>query len=257
MWIYEPSRTETAVTPVPSSEHADIPAESPMDAIEERQLPMPSPEIEPPQPAKQPTTVPHRTVRKCPATRDCVLLAAAFLLGSLAAGVLQAVCDARQTEVLGYYLDAWRALFAAKSLQNMVQLFCTEYLTLGIVVSLFLVLGFSALGPLLIFGCTMLYGLGSGLLLVQLSNAGGWRSVLSVLFWTGIPAALAGGCLCLFGASALQVSGRIRAYSFRGHSAGQASPGIQALLGQYLLTMVLLLPLCGAAAGLSCLGSRF
>ena len=33
-------------------------------------------------------------------------------------------------------------------------------------------------------------------------------------------------------------------------------PGVQALLGQYLLTMVVLLPLCGAAAGLSYLGSR-
>ena len=38
------------------------------------------------------------------ATRDCWLLAAAFLLGSSAAGVLQAVCDARQAELLRYYL---------------------------------------------------------------------------------------------------------------------------------------------------------
>lgn len=60
----------------------------------------------------------------------------------------------------------------------------------------------------------------------------------------------------LFGACALQVSSRIHAYSFRKHSGGQARPGVQALLGQYLLTMVVLLPLCGAAAGLSYLGSR-
>ena len=60
----------------------------------------------------------------------------------------------------------------------------------------------------------------------------------------------------LFGACALQVSSRIHAYSFRKHPGGQARPGVQALLGQYLLTMVVLLPLCGAAAGLSYLGSR-
>lgn len=60
----------------------------------------------------------------------------------------------------------------------------------------------------------------------------------------------------LFGACALQVSSRIHAYSFRRHPGGQARPGVQALLGQYLLTMVVLLPLCGAAAGLSYLGSR-
>lgn len=256
MWIYESSGTEPTVMPAPLPERTDLPAVSPAE-IEERNLSAACPEPRPPQSENRPAAAPCRTAKSCPATRDCVLLAAAFLLGSIAAGVLQAVCDARQTEVLGYYLDAWRALFAAESLQNTVHLFCAEYLTLGIVVSLFLILGFSALGPLLIFGCTMLYGLGSGLLLVQLSNAGGWRVVLPVLVWTGIPAALAGGCLCLFGASALQVSGRIRAYSFRAHSAGQAGPGVRALLGQYLLTMVLLLPLCGAAAGLSCLGSRF
>ena len=122
--------------------------------------------------------------------------------------------------------------------------------------SLFLVLGLSALGPIMIFGSMMLYGLGSGLLMVQLCTAGGWKTVLLALLWTGLPAAAASGCLCFFGACALQVSSRIHAYSFRKHSGGQARPGVQALLGQYLLTMVVLLPLCGAAAGLSYLGSR-
>ena len=80
--------------------------------------------------------------------------------------------------------------------------------------------------------------------------------MLSALLWTGLPAAAAAsGCLCFFGACALQVSSRIHAYSFRKHSGGQARPGVQTLLGQYLLTMVVLLPLCGAAAGLSYLGS--
>ena len=54
----------------------------------------------------------------------------------------------------------------------------------------------------------------------------------------------------------MQVSSPIHAYYFRKHPGGQARPGVQALLGQYLLTMVVLLPLCGAAAGLSYLGSR-
>lgn len=190
------------------------------------------------------------------AARHPGLLAAAFLLGSSAAGVLQAVCDARQAELLRYYLEAWQGLFAPGSMQGTVQLFSMEYLALGLVVSLFLVLGLSALGPVMIFGSMMLYGLGSGLLMVQLCTAGGWKTMLSALLWTGLPAAAASGCLCFFGACALQVSSRIHAYSFRKHSGGQARPGVQALLGQYLLTMVVLLPLCGAAAGLSYLGSR-
>ena len=163
---------------------------------------------------------------------------------------------ARQAELLRYYLEAWQGMFAPGSMQGTVQLFGMEYLALGLVVSLFLVLGLSALGPVMIFGSMMLYGLGSGLLMVQLCTAGGWKTVLLALLWTGLPAAAASGCLCFFGACALQVSSRIHAYSFRKHSGGQARPGVQALLGQYLLTMVVLLPLCGAAAGLSYLGSR-
>ena len=190
------------------------------------------------------------------AARPPGLLAAALLLWSSAAGVLQAVCDARQAELLRYYLEAWQGMFAPGSMQGTVQLFGMEYLALGLVVSLFLVLGLSALGPIMIFGSMMLYGLGSGLLMVQLCTAGGWKTVLLALLWTGLPAAAASGCLCFFGACALQVSSRIHAYSFRKHSGGQARPGVQALLGQYLLTMVVLLPLCGAAAGLSYLGSR-
>ena len=163
---------------------------------------------------------------------------------------------ARQAELLRYYLEAWQKLFTPGGMQGAVQLFGMEYLTLGLVVSLFLVLGLSALGPVMIFGSMMLYGLGSGLLMVQLCTAGGWKAILSALLWTGLPAAAASGCLCFFGACALQVSSRIHAYSFRRHSGGQARPGVQALMGQYLLTMVVLLPLCGAAAGLSYLGSR-
>ena len=250
MWIYEQSSPEetlsllpqTVSLPVQKAEPAlpTVPATAPEPPTPVQQLPSKTPCI----PAKQ-----H-------ATRDCWLLAAAFLLGCTAAGVLQAVCDARQAELLRYYLETWQKLFAPGSMQGAVQLFSMEYLALGLVVSLFLVLGLSALGPVMIFGSMMLYGLGSGLLMVQLCTAGGWKTILLALLWTGLPAAVASGCLCFFGACALQVSSRIHAYSFRKHPGGQARPGVQALLGQYLLTMVVLLPLCGAAAGLSYLGSR-
>ena len=257
MWIYEQTGTETALLPLAAEAELPVPAADadnlPMENAATPEAPntMQQSEVKP-EPEKR-----RRTKTLSQSSRDCWLLAAAFLLGSTAAGALQALFDARQAELLRYYLEAWRALFTAGNLQNAVHLFGAEYFTLGIVVSLFLLLGLSALGPLLIFGCMMLYGLGSGLLLVQISAAEGWQAILPALLWTGIPAAAASGCLCLFGASALQVSGRIRAYSFWNRSAGQARPGVQALLGQYLLTMVLLLPLCGAAAGLSYLGARF
>ena len=250
MWIYEQSNPEETLSLLPQT--VSLPVQKAESALPT----VPATAPEPPTPVQQlPSKAPCIPAKRH-ATRDCWLLAAAFLLGCTAAGVLQAVCDARQAELLRYYLEAWQGLFAPGSMQGAVQLFGMEYLALGLVVSLFLVLGLSALGPVMIFGSMMLYGLGSGLLMVQLCTAGGWKTILLALLWTGLPASAASGCLCFFGACALQVSSRIHAYSFRKHPGGQARPGVQALLGQYLLTMVVLLPLCGAAAGLSYLGSR-
>lgn len=250
MWIYEQEKPKETLSLLPQT------VSLPVQKVESALPTVPATAPEPPTPVQQLPQKEPCIPSKRHATRDCWLLAAAFLLGSSVAGVLQAVCDVRQTELLRYYLEAWQGLFAPGSMQGAVQLFGMEYLALGLVVSLFLALGLSALGPVMIFGSMMLYGLGSGLLMVQLYAAGGWKTILPALLWTGLPAAAASGCLCFFGACALQVSSRIHAYSFRKHPGGQARPGVQALLGQYLLTMVVLLPLCGAAAGLSYLGSR-
>ena len=186
MWIYEQEKTGENLSLLPQM--VSFPAQKTEPALPT--VPETAPEPVEQLPQKEPCIPSKRH-----ATRDCWLLAAAFLLGSSAAGVLQAVCDARQAELLRYYLEAWQGLFAPGSLQGAVQLFGMEYLALGLVVSLFLALGLSALGPVMIFGSMMLYGLGSGLLMVQLCAAGGWKTILLALLWTGLPAAAASGCL--------------------------------------------------------------
>ena len=93
-----------------------------------------------------------------------------------------------------------------------------------------------------------------GLLSAQLLAGADGKSILALLL-LGIPAACAAGCLCMFGASALQVSGRIRAYSFR-KTVGQACSGARELMGQYLLVIVVFLPLCGAATGVAYLSGK-
>ena len=90
--------------------------------------------------------------------------------------------------------------------------------------------------------------------IAQLLAGADGKSILALLL-LGIPAACAAGCLCMFGAAALQVSGRIRAYSFR-KTAGQACSGARELMGQYLLVIVVFLPLCGAATGVAYLSGK-
>ena len=247
MWIYEQEKTEENLSLLPQT--VSLPVQKAEPALPT--VPETAPEPVEQLPSKEPCIPAKRH-----ATQDCWLLAAAFLLGSSAAGVLQAVCDARQAELLRYYLEAWQGLFAPGSMQGTVQLFSMEYLALGLVVSLFLVLGLSALGPVMIFGSMMLYGLGSGLLMVQLCTAGGWKTMLSALLWTGLPAAAASGCLCFFGACALQVSSRIHAFSFGRGDKGNHPAGARLLVGQFALLAVCLCPLCGAATGLVCLANR-
>lgn len=201
---------------------------------------------------EKPPASPHRRTQHT--SRDCCLLAAAFLIGTAAAGSLQAVCDASQQEMLTYFLQRWCGLFSVSALPSATGLFCAEYAALAAAATLLLLLGLSAVGPVCIFLFAMLYGLGNGLLSAQLLAGADWKSILALVI-LGIPAACAAGCLCVFGAAALQVSARIRAYSFH-KTARQACSGARELMGQYLLVIVAFLPLCGAAAGLAYLGGR-
>ena len=114
------------------------------------------------------------------ASRDCILLAAAYLFGTLMAGILQALCDAEEMETLAYYLSCWRSAFAASSTPQAVGLFGTELAVVLGAAAVFLLLGLSAVGPLPIFLFAMLYGTGSGLLSAQLLTGLGGKKDFSV-----------------------------------------------------------------------------
>ena len=124
MWIYEQTKSEEALSLLPQTVSLPVQKAEPILPT----VPETAPETVEKLPQKEPCIPSKRH-----ATRDCWLLAAAFLLGCTAAGVLQAVCDARQAELLRYYLEAWQGLFTPSGMQGAVQLFGMEYLTLGLV----------------------------------------------------------------------------------------------------------------------------
>ena len=177
-------------------------------------------------------------------SRDCLLLAAAYLFGTFLAGLAAARCNAGEAEAFEYYLNCWQKLFSVNTAAEAAGLFRTELLTLTGALAALLFLGLSALGPLPIFLFSILYGTGSGLLSLQWASGQSLPRLLLMAAVCGIPAALAAGAVCSFGASALGVSGRLCASTF-GRS-GQA-PGAGMLLGQFARTLFLLLPLCGGA----------
>ena len=228
MWVYQETKTE-ANTLVPL-----LPEREPLPMKEAEQT---SHTPEPPQ-----KEIPRR--KRFRASRDCIL---------------QALCDAEEMETLAYYLSCWRSAFAASSTPQAVGLFGTELAVVLGAAAVFLLLGLSAVGPLPIFLFAMLYGTGSGLLSAQLLIGLGGKQLVLFLLTASLPTALAAGALCLFGASALQVSSRIHAFSFGRGGKGGGIPhtaGAQLLVGQFALLTVCLCPLCGAATGLVCLANR-
>ena len=97
MWVYQETKTEAdALVP-------RLPEREPLPMKEAEQT---SHTPEPPQ-----KEMPRR--KRFRASRDCILLAAAYLFGTLMAGILQALCDAEEMETLAYYLSCWRSAFAA------------------------------------------------------------------------------------------------------------------------------------------------
>ena len=134
-------------------------------------------------------------------------------------------------------------------------LFGAEYLTVAGGATILLLLGLSAFGPVMIYLFAMLFGLGVGAVSLQLFLSAGWRSALFGLLFSGVPTAAAVVCLCLFGASALHVSGRLQRAAF-GRQEASALTGARGLLAQYLMLDVLFLPICGVSTALACLAGQ-
>ena len=244
MWVY---RSELQAGPAPAAVQ-NAPAEKP-DALTPE-----APKMQ--QPAAAPKALQQQLVPKMQPQKDCWLLAGAFLLGSAAAGILRALCEQNPQDWMQFYLQSWQGLFAATNAHAAAVLFGVEYLTLAASATMLLLLGFSALGPVLIFLFSMLYGLGNGTLFAQIFSGLSLQKEALLFLLVPLPAAAAAAGLCLLGASALQVSARIRAYSFFPAAAVRTAAGPAVLVKNYLLTMVLFLPLCGVAAALAGIGSR-
>lgn len=192
-----------------------------------------------------------------PVNRDCFLLAGAYLFGTFLSGVVQMICSDPEKDMLSYYLSCWSNLFTVVDADALPRLFGTELWTiLGALLVLFL-LGLSAVGPVFIVLFLMLYGLGSGLLFSQWVNGAEIQTFFVFLFTAGLPAAIAAGGLCLFGASALQVSSRIQMFSFHRGEEISHKAGAGLLTGQFVLMATAFLPLCGIATGLAYLAAQF
>ena len=128
--------------------------------------------------------------------------------------------------------------------------------TLAAAATLLFLMGFSALGPVLIFLFTMFYGLGNGTLFVQLLSDTALKKETWLLLLAFLPAAAASAGLCTLGTDSLRVSSQIRVCSFFAAGPDREVVRPHGFIRQYLLTLTLFVPLCGISAALASIGSR-
>ncbi len=245
MWVYQqPANTELkplAALPAPAA---------PAKRAGER-VPFQKGETASPARASKPV----RTARGQEIPRACAALAASYLFGTLLSGVVLSLCRPGELAFLSVYLEHWAELFVLDEPGAVWTLFGAEYLTVAGGAAILLLLGLSAFGPVMIHLFAMLFGLGVGAAGLRLLLSAGWQSALPGLLLGGAPAAAAVTALCLFGASALHVSGRLQQAAF-GRQAAPVPGTARALLVQYLALNLLFLPLCGVSTALACLAGQ-
>ena len=197
MWVYQKPESSEPLEPLSAP---PVPDSAPLKTnvtLPEPNEPLPA---EVPSQAVPAVPEPMETPRKrsLRADHSCILLAGAYLFGTFLAGVLSALCSAGELETLNYYLGCWRTSFAAETAAQAMGLFRTELLTASGALTVLLLLGLSAIGSLPIFCFLILYGAGAGMLSFQLLTNLNWKALLVYSAASGLPPALAAGCLCLF-----------------------------------------------------------
>ena len=235
MWVYQESSNQALIAPKNQNQSAaaqQVDPAAPIDAKERVSFGSSKPS------EKSSTGGRSRTI-----PRDCIFLSISYLFGALLAGVTLALCRANELDTLSAYLSNWAGLFTLDDPKSVWNLFGAEYMTTAGGATVLLLLGLSAFGPVLIHLFAMLFGLGIGMVQLQLFLQAGWKSSLQALCLTGIPTAAVVTCLCLFGASALRVSGRLQKHRlwekglllrFRCASVGRAIPGAECIVFAYL-----------------------
>lgn len=256
MWVYQESvSSKTLAVPQAAPAPADAARPDPAPFV-----PFAKEKAEASSVSAQPAPVRRAALRRArerrqDLARECAILAASYLFGALLSGVALALGSGDEQAFLSAYLDNWSRLFTLGEPGAVWTLFGAEYLTAAGSATLLLLLGLSAFGPVMIHLFAMLFGMGVGVVSLQLFLTSGWRHALLGLVLSGAPTAAAVAGLCLFGASALQVSGRLQRAAF-GRQELPPPAGARGLLAQYLVLNVLFLPVCGVSTALACLAGQ-
>lgn len=256
MWIYQETLEKSSEEPMTEKGREAASASHTAEAIhtmpQEKAEPFPEEPIIETAPARQ-SEPKLKRAQKGQTRRnhaDVLLLAGAYCFGTLLAGILQAMCTEREQAVLAAYLQSWLQFFAPQNTAGGWQSFGVQYLSAWSLFTAMLLAGFSVCGTVLAPLLLIFYGIGSGIVTLQLTMQQPFMQALLRLPCQ-LPAAVLTMLLCFFGRHAMRTGAQLHRLVFRGGAGGGKAPSAVPLLGHYLLCCVLLIPMCAAAMGLS------
>ena len=106
MWVYQQTAADQEFTGHPCPEVSMAPALGSAEPLR--------PELpDEGSPSQTRSSIQKSASRQISGQKNCWLLVCAFLLGSMAAGVIQAMCAAQPLDWTAHYFQAWSKLFAA------------------------------------------------------------------------------------------------------------------------------------------------
>lgn len=109
-----------------------------------------------------------------------------YFIGVSASGALFSLCSTEQKQILLHYGESWYTYFLGEPLH----LFSTLFLSAALLLTLLLLVGFCTFGKVLSRILLFLYGIGSGMLCLQMLLLYGWRGWLFYGMVPGLYAAV-------------------------------------------------------------------
>ncbi len=154
-----------------------------------------------------------------------------YFIGLATSGAFFSLCSVSQRQLLLHYGESWISSFAGKP----VQLFSTLFLPAVLLLTLLLLLGFCTFGRPLSRIVLFLYGIGSGVLCLQMLVLYGWRGWVFYGLVPGFYSAVLAWFLCRFSSFSMQLSTALKKLLSKKENPPAYGVTAKALVEKYLV----------------------
>lgn len=244
MWIYQPNQTPLPQNNVVQPKQSPVPDFSISDAADDIKEKSTSkmPEIRRSQNVPYKETIENLPVKRVAhGTHSISAKVLLFLAGMGASGIFLRLCKKSQRQMILRCGENWLDIFSNPP----IQLFSTLFLTAVLLLTVLCMLGFCTFGKLFSKLILFLYGVGIGVLCLQLFTMHGWRGWLFFTVLPGLYATILAFLLCRLSDAGGRVSTQLLNSLQKKENPPVRCGNGKALVDQYLVFCSMQIVCCG------------